>query len=200
VSGAALLVLVLLRAPILRAVGHALVISEPVGHADVIVLTVDSGTAGVLEAADLVRAGVSQRVAFIAAPIDEADIEVRRRGVQIEDNVDRSIRLLHALGVDAGERIPAPVTGTEDEAKVLPAWLETTGVHSAVIVGSADHTRRLRRVFRRSMKSHGATITIRASRSSMFEPDTWWTNRSTLRIGIVELQKLLLDVVLHPLD
>src|SRR6476661_5429842 len=86
VSGAALLVIVLFDAPILRAVGWALVVDEPVRQADVIVVTVDSSTAGVLEAADLVRRGVSQRVAFIAPQIDQADIEVLRRGIPFDDN------------------------------------------------------------------------------------------------------------------
>jgi hypothetical protein len=42
-----------IRMPILGAVGSALVVDEPVGPADIIVLSPDSGGAGALEAADL---------------------------------------------------------------------------------------------------------------------------------------------------
>ena len=46
-----------LREPVLRAAGWALVVNnEPAAPADIIVLTVDSGGAGALEAADLCKA------------------------------------------------------------------------------------------------------------------------------------------------
>jgi hypothetical protein len=52
-----------LREPLLRAAGWALVVSEPVAPADIIVVSPDSGGAGVLEAADLVQSGIAKRVA-----------------------------------------------------------------------------------------------------------------------------------------
>jgi hypothetical protein len=33
---------------------------------------------------------------------------------------------------------------------------------------------------------------------SLFRADDWWTSRSTLREGLVEMEKLGLDYVLHP--
>jgi hypothetical protein len=35
-------------------------------------------------------------------------------------------------------------------------------------------------------------------RYSSFDPDQWWETRSGTRREIIELQKLLLDIVLHP--
>ena len=71
-----------LREPVLRAAGRALVVnSEPIIPADVIVLTVDSGGAGALEAADLVRSGVSKRVAVFEDPPGGEDHEFVRRGL-----------------------------------------------------------------------------------------------------------------------
>jgi hypothetical protein len=52
-----------LREPILRAAGWALVVNQPVASADVILLSLDSGAAGALEAADLAQSGISERVA-----------------------------------------------------------------------------------------------------------------------------------------
>ena len=49
-----------LREPVLRAAGWALVVNEPVASADIIVLSIDSGGAGALEAADLVQTGISK--------------------------------------------------------------------------------------------------------------------------------------------
>jgi hypothetical protein len=45
------------RQAVLRTAGWALVIDEPVAPADIIVVSLDSGGAGALEAADLVRCG-----------------------------------------------------------------------------------------------------------------------------------------------
>src|SRR6202012_4871212 len=69
------------REPVLRAAGWALVVNEPVASADIIVLSIDSGSAGALEAADLVQSGISKRVAvFMELPNVEED-EFIRRGV-----------------------------------------------------------------------------------------------------------------------
>src|SRR5215471_20156620 len=58
-----------LRETVLRAAGWALVIhNEPIATADIIILTIDSGGAGALEAADLVQSGVSKRVAVFEDP------------------------------------------------------------------------------------------------------------------------------------
>src|SRR5579859_7855587 len=56
------------REAMLRAAGWALVVNEPVGFADVIVVSLDSGGAGALEAADLVKRGISTRVAIFTDP------------------------------------------------------------------------------------------------------------------------------------
>jgi len=43
-------------------------------------------------------------------------------------------------------------------------------------------------------------VTIRSARYSAFDPDRWWTTRDDTRTEIVELQKLVLDVLRHPLS
>src|SRR6516164_114102 len=50
------------REPVLRAAGWALVFNEPIVPADYIVVSLDSGGAGALEAADLVQSGIATRV------------------------------------------------------------------------------------------------------------------------------------------
>src|SRR6202007_51480 len=70
-----------LREPVLRAAGWALVVNEPIASADVIVLSLDSGGAGALEAADLVQSGISKRVAVFMDPPSGVDHEFIRRGL-----------------------------------------------------------------------------------------------------------------------
>jgi hypothetical protein len=110
------------------------------------------------------------------------------------------VRQLKALGVEAIEQIPRAIAGTEDEGRMLPGWCDEQRFRSVVMVDTADHSRRLRRVLHRSMKGHPTNITVRSARYSTFDPDRWWTTRDGMRIGIVELEKLLLDLVRHPLS
>ena len=50
------------------------------------------------------------------------------------------------------------------------------------------------------MRGQATRVDVRASRYSRFDPDRWWSTREGARTGIVELQKLLFDVVRHPIS
>ncbi len=188
-----------IRDPGLRALGWALVADEPIGPADVIVVSADSNGAGVLEAVDLVQSGIASRVAVFADPPDAVDREFIRRGVPYEDRMARSSRQLRALGVTAIEEIPR-AGGTEAEGRVLPGWCDQHGFRSVVVVSSRDHSRRLRRLLDRAMHGRPTRVMVRSARHSSFDPDRWWKTRDGVRTEIIELQKLLLDVVRHPLS
>jgi hypothetical protein len=188
-----------LREPILRAVGWALVTEDPIAPADVIVVALDAGGAGVLEAADLVHSGIATRVAVFADPPSLWDHEFIRRGLPYEDEAARQIRQLKLLGVTDIEQVPRTDAGTEGEGEVLPAWCDQHQFRSVVMVASSDHTRRLRRVLDRSMKGHRTRVAVRPSRYSSFDPDRWWETRGGIRTAIIESQKLWLDFVRHPM-
>ena len=199
ITGVILATIFVGRHSLLRAAGWMLVADDPIRPADAIVIAVDAGGAGVLEAADLVHAGISRRVALLTDPADGVEREFERRGIPNESGAVRQTRQLKALGVDDVDLIPREVVGTEDEGTVLPIWCQARNVHSIVVVSGADHTRRLRRVLRRAMKGSATAVMVRRSRYSEFDPDCWWRKRSDLRVGIIELEKLFLDVVRHPL-
>jgi hypothetical protein len=50
------------------------------------------------------------------------------------------------------------------------------------------------------MKGHPRRVMVQPARYSIFDPDRWWETRDGVRSEIVELQKLVLEVVLHPLS
>jgi hypothetical protein len=185
---------------LLRAAGHALVSADPGKAADVIVIATDADGEGVLEAADLVKEGLATRVAVFSDPPDNVDREFIRRGVPYFNAAAISIQQLHALGITAVEQMPPTVTGTEDEGKELPQWCLEKGFHTIIFVSTTDHSRRSRRVLGRSTRASMLEVIVRPSRYSDFDPDAWWLSRRGVRTEIVESEKLLLDVLRHPLS
>jgi hypothetical protein len=187
------------RGSVLRAAGWALVANnEPIATADIIVLMPDSGGAAALEAADLVRNGVSKRVAVLKEPSSAETTEFVRRGFPYEDEGTRQIHGLTALGVT--DVVQISTDGAEGEGQVLSQWCDAQHLRSMVAVATKDRSRRLQRVLDRAMKGHPTKVTVQAARYSNFDPDRWWETRDGVRTEIVELQQLLLDVVLHPLS
>ena len=199
-AAAAIVAVPSIRESVLRAAGWVLVVNEPIAPADVIVVSLASGGAGALEAADLVQLGIATRVAVFADPPSGDDHEFIRRGLPYEDASARQIRQLTLLGVMDVMQIPITEAGTEGEGQVFPAWCEQHQFRSVVFVAARDHSRRWRRVLNRVMKGHRTHVMVQPARYSPFQPDRWWETREGVRTEIVELQKLVLEVVLHPLS
>jgi hypothetical protein len=196
----AIIVAPTLREPVLRAAGWALVVNDPVAPADIIIVSLDSGGAGALEAADLVQSGIATRVAVFMDPPSGEDHEFIRRGLPYEDASARQIRQLRSLGVKDVLQIARTDVGSEGEGQALPSWCDERQLRSIVFVAAKDHSRRLRRVLERVMKGHPTRVTVQPARYSSFDPDRWWETRGGVRTELVEFQKLLLDVVLHPMS
>jgi len=196
--GAIAFCLYFLREPIFRGIGSALVARDSIAPVDIIVVALDSGGAGALEAADLIQSGIASQVAVFAGPQSAEDFEFIRRGLPHEAPTARQVQQLGMLGVQNIVRISSPISGTGDEGDVLPAWCDQHQFHSIVVVATTDHSRRLRRVLDRSMKGHLTRVTVHPSRYSAFDPQRWWEDRGGTRTAITESQKLLLDLVLHP--
>ena len=77
-AAAAIVAVPSIRDSVLRAAGWALVVHEPLAPADVIVVSLASGGAGALEAADLVEGGIATRVAVFTDPPSGEDHEFIR--------------------------------------------------------------------------------------------------------------------------
>ena len=92
------------------------------------------------------------------------------------------------------------IDGTEAEGQELPLWCDEQHLRSIVVVATKDHSRRLARVLDRAMKGHATRFMVQAARYSSFDPDRWWETRGGVRTEIVEFQKLVLDVLLHPMS
>jgi hypothetical protein len=200
VAGVAVAAVPELREAALRGVGSLLVTDEPLESADAIVVTLDSAGAGTLEASDLVKAGIAGRVALFADPPSAEQQEFVRRGVPYDDRAALQARQLQRLGVEDVVRVPVAAWGTDDVARALPSWCASSGFRVVVLVTEGAHARRTRRAVDRAMAGQPVRVIVRPSRYSEFHPEKWWQTRSGTRMGIIESQKLLLDVLAHPIN
>ena len=188
------------RRYLLREAGWALVASDSLQPADAIVLTINAGGAGVLEAADLLHEGIASRVAVFSDPPDQIDREFIRRGAPYYDLAAVEQLQLRALGVTSTQVIPRGSLGTHDEASALPGWCAEKGYQTIVLVSTTDHSRRTRRLMRRALHGQHIRVIVVYSPYSEFNPDQWWQTRHGTRIELEEMEKLLLDILRHPLS
>jgi hypothetical protein len=104
------------------------------------------------------------------------------------------------MGVSQVVQIPRQADGTENESRVLPAWCAEQGFRTIVVITGAEHSRRVRRVLRRESQGRGLRIMVKGARYSEFDPESWWRTRAGTRLEIFEMQKLVLDLLRHPLS
>lgn len=188
------------RATIGRAMGRALVAEDPVEPADVIVVPEWTQTAGALEAADLVHRGTAASVLVLVKPEQPSTRELVRRGILRANESVWPVKLLGELGVQTVDVIEGSDAGTRAEADALASWCRQRRVGSLIVVTTLDHSRRVGRVVRRAMRDYPTKVIIRPTRYTRFDPDRWWETRDGLRTEIVELEKLLVDIVAHPIS
>ena len=184
-----------LRHGTLRAMGRVLIVSDPVGPADVGVVT-ETGEAGELEVSDLYHDHVFPRVIVLVPAPTAPDRELLRRGVQREDI---TVTTLRQLGVPPGviTTIEAGEGGTTDSTQALADWVRNHPARILVVV-SPTHARRYRRTLLRVWPANVPPPRVTFPRAHSFHAQDWWVARRTRRDGIFELEKLLWDYVRHP--
>jgi hypothetical protein len=188
------------RHGVLRGVGAALLLREPIEQADVVVISESGGVeefqAAELEAADLFASGTVRHVMLLRSTKDAIDRELVRRGVRVEDP---AIGILRQLGVPDSALIviEAGEGGTTESTRAVAEWVRAHPSRVVVVIGAA-HSRRYRRALMRVWPAGMALPRITYPQRTAFHADDWWRSRRTLREGLFELQKLAWDFISHP--
>jgi uncharacterized SAM-binding protein YcdF (DUF218 family) len=183
--------------PTLRSLGALLTVADSVQQADIAVMTSETELDGELELADLFAERTVARVGVLTHDPSPAEREFKRRGIPLED----SAQILVKLGVPASAivLIAAGEGGTTEGTAALARWCLANRIHRVLMVTSANHSRRVQRALRRAFQHRGPIVLVHTPRSDPFRPLDWWEDRTTLRSGLVELEKLLLDYLRHPI-
>ena len=188
---AAAVVVYLLSAPLLTAIGDQLVHADALERADCIIVLAPR-LERVVEAADLYVRGYAPIVILTRERRDDAEQRLIERGV-IPSREEERRRVLIALGVvpDAIVTLEPFVDSTADEARSFAEWARHRSIERAIVVTSPEHTARSRLTFMRALETLPIRIIVRPSSSGRFRSDMWWRSRDTLRDGMLEWQKLL---------
>ena len=185
------------RRAALRTVGRILVASDDARPADLLVMDVESGAAGALMIGDLHRTQPNAAVGVLVPKATSVDAEIQRRGIVLPN---LTLDMLAQLGIprDPIVRIPAGEGGTIETTNALGNWARRNpGKHVLVVVGPS-HGRRYRRALRRTWPDGHPAPFVVTTTYGLFRADDWWHSRTTVREGLVELEKLALDYARHP--
>ena len=181
----------------LRTAGRILAGSDQAQPADLIVTDVESGPAGLLTIGDLHRSLPNAAVGVLVPRATRIDAEMQRRGIVLRN---LTLEMLAQLGIrnDAIVRIPAGEGGTAETTRALGGWARRNPGKRVLVVVGPSHGRRYRRALWRVWPDGHPAPIVMTTPYALFRADDWWQSRTTVREGLVELEKLALDFARHP--
>jgi uncharacterized SAM-binding protein YcdF (DUF218 family) len=181
------------RSPVLAWLGSLMVVADPIQAADAIVI-LDGSYFGEREivATDLYKDGYAPRVIVTLGYEPQSSEILRQRSVMPASPKEFKLLLLRELGVpdDAIVVLEEGIESTFDEANLVADWVDGANIGSLILVTTRFHSARALYIFQRVFGDRNIRLTMYPTSVDYFNPDTWWRNRTTLRIGLFELQKL----------
>ena len=190
---ALLLLVAIFHRPLLRLVGAALVVEDPLQHADAIVVVAGGTPSREAVAATLFREGWAPRVVISRPFTTPEGRELNALGVRPLDLQGEARLVLEKYGV-APQRILSlgvSVTTTEPELAVVHDIARADGYRRVILVTSPPHTRRVKVIWsRESARSHIEGLVV-AAPNSEFTVDGWWRRRRAAEALLHEYLGLL---------
>jgi uncharacterized SAM-binding protein YcdF (DUF218 family) len=170
------------RHAILSGAGALVVSEDPLGPAELMVVSNASARGDALEAARLYGAGISSRVVVLTWRAEPIDDEMRRLGVPYLPATELVHAILVHSGVPAGAIavLPGPVDGLNSEIAVLATFAREHRPESLLFVTARTHTARARWLLRRTLPA-GMRVAVRSPPSDRFSPRSWWESRDQSR-------------------
>jgi uncharacterized SAM-binding protein YcdF (DUF218 family) len=170
--------LYLVRHPLLRLAGNWWVVSDPLQHADAIVVIGDDNYSGdrAARGAELFLAGWAPRVV--------ASGRMMRPYSGVAALIAHD---LESKGVPAASVVTFDhhAADTREEAEALRGFVGQHDWHRIVLVTSGYHTRRSRYIFRKVFPSNVLVI-VTPAHDSEYDPDRWWQSRLGLKLFFQE--------------
>lgn len=180
----------LFHAPILAGWGNFLVVRDRLDRADVIVLLTGDFNNRPKIVAQLLRAGLADKVLVAQVKRNESE----EFGL-IPDRTSLHVQMLGKFGVPESSivvlNLGDGVTSTFEEALSVKHYLEEhPRQRRLILVTSAFHTRRAKWIFRKLLNGPGVEIQVAPAPYGTFDVDNWWQNEDGLLYFVTEYLKL----------
>jgi uncharacterized SAM-binding protein YcdF (DUF218 family) len=158
-------------------VGRWLVVEDPLGKAQAIVVLSGAMPLRAIEAAKLYREGYAPEIWLTHTTEPGETLEDMGIPFSGEDYYNKLVLIHEGVPAEAIHVLEPPIVNTADEIKVVAAALERGKGKAVIIVTSRAHTRRTRLLWRRLAAGRGRVI-VRAASGDSFDPRHWWRTTS----------------------
>jgi uncharacterized SAM-binding protein YcdF (DUF218 family) len=173
-----------------RNAGHWLIREDTLGRADVIVVLSGGLPYRAQGAADLYRAGYAPEV-WVSYPTGPQQ-QLSELGIHFVGDEEYNREILIREGVPEGNVaiFPDEIIDTEQEVEEIAREMRKTGKHTAIIVTSPEHTRRVRALWN-SLVGEEPKAIVRAAPADPFDAAHWWRNTRDSLAVVRELLGLM---------
>ena len=166
-------VLLVAAATVFLGVGRWLVVEDPLVHADVIVILSGRLPERAVEAAHVYRAGYAEQV-WISPPVSpENDLKAMKIAYLGEDFYNEKVLIAMGVPPDAIRILDHPNANTEAEVRQIQEDLQNQGFHSAIVVTSKPHTRRVRTIWRKLVGADPRMM-VHYGQDDVYDGAHWW--------------------------
>jgi uncharacterized SAM-binding protein YcdF (DUF218 family) len=164
--------------PVLRLIGRALVVEDPVAKADAIVVVAGGTPSREEAAARLFREGLAPDVVLSNQFTPDRVRQLITMGARRFDYQGESRVVLEQRGVPAQAivALSQPVKTTEAELKVVGEAARSRGWRRVILVTSPQHSRRVKLVWSRQAPADIESI-VRIAQDDDFLDGDWWRKR-----------------------
>ncbi len=185
-----LLAIIVLGVIIFRGAGRWLVRPDPLSSADAMAVLSGGMPARAEEAARIYALGDAPKI-WLSHPANHQDV-LDAMGIPYlgEDHYSREILIRDGVPPAAILVLPKPIVDTHDEILEIASELRAEGKSSVIIVTSPQHTRRVKRLWRKLVGENLHAI-VRGSPQDPFDADHWWRETDDVDSVVREMMGLL---------
>lgn len=163
-------------------------------HADAMILLMGTFPERVLQAADLYKAGISDRLIIVSENMG-AYRALEERGAKVIRTTEQARDAAVVLGIPDSciTILPGNARSTLDEALSVSEYLRGENrIDSLILVSSPAHMRRAQMIFKTVLRKSGFNIYIGCSPSTYtsFIPEKWWKQKEDIQTVLTEFIKI----------
>ena len=184
------------------AVGHWLIVADPLQPARAIVVFGGQLPFRAMEAAAIFQQGFAPEIWLTHGALHKEDAALAQLGIQVIPECEYNRQVLEHLGIPGAsiKVLDTRVEDTAEEVKTIGKELRRVGGTRVILVTSKYHTRRVRLLWHKLIGDSPQAI-VRYAQDDPFDPDRWWRSSHqspTVAHEVFGILNAWLGFPLHP--